>query len=94
MKEAEESLDWRCLGCARERSPPRAASGAVQGLLGAGREVFTELGQPCRPEHPALEAGPAGALGGGAEWGAEGGAERGRWGRGEAVGGSARGALD
>lgn len=63
MKEAGESLDRRCFECERESSPPRAESGAARGLLGEGREVFTELGQPCGQERPALEAGPSGRWG-------------------------------
>lgn len=63
MKEAGESLDRRCFECERESSPPRAGSGAARGLLGEGREVFTELGQPCGQGRPALEAGPSGSWG-------------------------------
>ena len=75
--------------------PLWAESGAVRGLLGAGREVFTELGQQCLPQLSVLEAGPVGTLGTGRSGESGGGAgilgaERGFWGQ----GGGACGALD
>lgn len=80
-------------------SPPWAESGAVRGLVGAGREVFTELGQRCHPQLSVLEAGPVGTLGTGRSGDSGGGAgilgaERGFWGQGGATGGGACGALD
>lgn len=54
-------------------SPPWAESGAVRVLLGAGRGVFTELGQPCLPSARYWRRGLLGLWGRGqsGRWGTE-----------------------
>lgn len=75
-------------------SPPWAASGAVRVLLGAGRRVFTELGQPYLPSAGYWRRDLLGLWrrGQSGRWG--GGAEPGFWGRGGAARGLSREALD